>query len=123
MANSCPSQRENVFLVGIFCTALIAHIFFAPSNWKAGFMAGQEFRQAQTALISYCIDQQNNCSPLCETPWVGKPWVSILLEVPVYEWSVVGLSRASGLAHLMAACPGALYKGSGVFRYEIFRLG
>ena len=66
-------------------------------------MAGQEFRQAQTAIISYYIDAQNNFSLLYETPLVGKPWVSILLEVPLYEWCVVELSRASGLPQVLAA--------------------
>ena len=66
-------------------------------------MPGHEFRQAQTALIAHYIDEQNNYSLLYETPVLGKPWVSILLEVPVYEWSVVGLSRAFGLPHFLAA--------------------
>jgi hypothetical protein len=66
-------------------------------------MPGHEFRQAQTAITSYYIDQQDNFSPLYETPILGKPWVSILMEVPVYEWCVVLLSRATGLPHYMAA--------------------
>lgn len=66
-------------------------------------MPGHEFRQAQTALISHYIDQENNFSPLYETPLVGKPWISILLEVPIYEWSVVGLSRMTDWPLVVAA--------------------
>ncbi len=103
MFDRTPSQRENICLIGIFCAALVAHFYFATSNWSAGFMPGHEFRQSQTAIVSYYIDKQNNFSPLYETPILGKPWVSVLMEVPLYEWSVVGLSRATGLPHFMAA--------------------
>jgi hypothetical protein len=75
----------------------------ATLNWTCAFMPGHEFRQSQTAIVSYYIDQQNNFSLLYETPVLGKPWVSILLEVPVYEWSVVVLSRITGVPHYIAA--------------------
>lgn len=87
----------------LFAVALLGHGWLVTRNWTAGFMPGHEFRQTQTALISHYIDQENNFSPLYETPLVGKPWVSILLEVPIYEWSVVGLSRATGWSHVVAA--------------------
>lgn len=90
-------------MVALFCVALLAHFYFATRNWTSGFMPGHEFRQAQTAIVSYYIDEQNNFSPLYETPILGKPWVSVLLEVPIYEWSVVLLSRAMGIPHFMAA--------------------
>ncbi len=103
MSDRKPAQQENRILVGLFCVALLAHFYFAMTNWTFGFMPGHEFRQAQTAIVSYYIDQQNNFSPLYETPILGKPWVSVLLEVPLYEWSVVGLSRWVGIPHFMAA--------------------
>ena len=97
------SRREQWILTGIFVGALCFHFYGVTLNWKAPFMSGHEFRQAQTAIIAYYIDQQNNFGLLYETPILGKPWVSILMEVPVYEWSVVLLSRATGLPHFMAA--------------------
>ncbi|HKB56763.1 MAG TPA: hypothetical protein VKC51_04170, partial [Lacunisphaera sp.] len=103
MPDRNPSRRENMILVGIFLGAVMAHGWLATRNWIAGFMPGHEFRQAQTAITTYYIDRQNNFSLLYETPIVGKPWAAILLEVPVYEWSVVLLSRATGLPHFMAA--------------------
>ncbi len=103
MADKNPSRREDLSLVAIFCAALLAHFYLATSNWTSAFMAGHEFRQAQTAIVSYYIDAQNNFSLLYETPILGKPWVSILLEVPIYEWCVVGLSRLTGWPHFIAA--------------------
>lgn len=98
-----PSRREHWYLVAIFCATLAAQFYCTTLNWKAGFMPHHEFRQSQTALISYYIDKQDNFSLLYETPIVGKPWVSILMEVPIYEWSVVLLSRAAGVPHVVAA--------------------
>src|SRR5436190_18871455 len=102
MSGVSSNRRERWLIVGIFCAAVSIHFYFATFNWKVTFMPHQEFRQAQTALISYYIDEQNNFSWMYETPVVGKPWVSILLEVPVYEWSVVLLSRATASSHLIA---------------------
>lgn len=96
-------QRQNRVFIAVFIVALVAHFYFATLNWSSGFMPGHEFRQAQTAIVSHYIDVQNNFSLFYETPILGKPWVSILLEVPIYEWSVVGLSRATGMPHFVAA--------------------
>lgn len=97
------SQRENRVLTGIFVAALLLNLYGVTFNWTVPFMSGHEFRQAQTAITTHYIDQQDNFSLLYETPILGKPWVSILMEVPIYEWSVVGLSRATGLPHILAA--------------------
>lgn len=101
-APDLPS-RENKVLVGIFVVALFVNLWAVTFNWKVAFMSGHEFRQAQTAITSYYIDQQSNFSLLYETPILGKPWVSILMEVPIYEWTVVLFSRVTGLPHLLAA--------------------
>jgi hypothetical protein len=103
MSGLTPPRSERWILIGIFLAALIFHFLGLTLKWKASFMAGHEFRQAQTAITSYYIDQENNFSLLYETPILGKPWVSILMEVPVYEWSVVVLSRATGWPHYVAA--------------------
>jgi hypothetical protein len=103
MSGQDISSRENRILTGLFFAALLFSIYGITYHWTVPFMSGHEFRQAQTAITAYYIDEQNNFSLLYETPILGKPWVSILMEVPVYEWSVVILSRASGLPHFMAA--------------------
>ena len=103
MSGPAAARSENWILTGIFVSALLYHFYGVTLNWTASFMSGHEFRQAHTAIVAYYIDQQNNFSLLYETPIFGKPWVSLLLEVPIYEWSVVLMSRATGLPHFMAA--------------------
>ena len=95
-------RRLNAFLIVLFCAALAAHFHFATMNWHYQFMAGHEFRQAQTALISYYIDKENNFSVDYSVPILGKPWV-LPLEFPLYEWGVVWLSRATHLPQFEAA--------------------
>jgi hypothetical protein len=92
-----PTNRyETLILTGAFVLLLFTHAWLVTRNWTVGFMAGHEFRQTQTALISHYIDKDNNFSLFYETPIVGKPWVSVLLEVPLYEWAVVGVKRVTG---------------------------
>src|SRR6478735_5894246 len=103
MSVPAVSRRENQILTGTFVAALVVHLWAVTYNWTIPYMAGHEFRQAQTAITSYYIDQQNNFGLLYETPILGKPWVSILMEVPFYEWTVVLVSRAAHISHLSAA--------------------
>lgn len=103
MPDPAPTRRPDAALLVIFLAALATHAWLATRNFATPFMAGHEFRQAQTALNSFYIDEQNNFGLLYETPVVGKPWVSILMEVPVYEWSVVIVSRLLDVPHILAA--------------------
>ena len=103
MSNPDVSTTERRLLTGLFVVALIYSVCGIGYHWTKGFLPGHEFRQTQTALIAYHIEQQDNFSLLYETPLLGKPWVSILLEVPLYEWAVVGLSRFTDWPHFMAA--------------------
>lgn len=103
MSLTTTARREFWLLAAVFCAAACFHLYSVTVNWTMPFMSGHEFRQAQTALVTHYIDQQNNFSLIYETPILGKPWVSILLEVPFYEWGVVGLSRLTGWEHVVAA--------------------
>jgi hypothetical protein len=94
--------REDTALIILFGAALVAHVCFVTFNWRSGFLPGHEFRQTHTALIAYYVDQENNFSVPYSTPLFGKPW-SVPLEFPLYEWSVVLLSRAAHLPHFEAA--------------------
>jgi hypothetical protein len=96
-------QLERRWFTGLFLAALIAHVCFTFYHVKMPFLVGHEFRQSQTALITYYIDKENNFSPFYEQPILGKPWVAFMLEFPLYQWSVVGLSRATGWPHFLAA--------------------
>jgi len=102
-SGSAAPSREAWYLGALFAAALLYHLYGLTYHWTVGFLSGNEFRQAQTAIISYYIDQQDNFSLLYETPLLGKPWVSNLMEVPFYEWAVVLLSRATGWPHFIAA--------------------
>src|SRR6478609_9298172 len=97
------SPRESRILTGIFLAALAVHVWAVTHHWTYPYLAGHEFRQAQTAITTYYIDRDSNFSLLYETPILGKPWVSILMEVPFYEWTVVGVSRLAKVSHLTAA--------------------
>ncbi len=103
MDSSPVSRKERWLLTGLFAVALIYSLYGVTYNWTMGFMSGHEFRQAHTAIVAYYIDKQNNFSLLYEVPIFGKPWVSLLLEVPIYEWAVVLLSRLTGWPHIVAA--------------------
>ena len=72
------------------------HFWGARVAWTSNNLPGGEFRQAQTAISSYFIQQENNFSLAYPTPVLGKPW-SIPMEFPLYQWSVVLLSNATGL--------------------------
>lgn len=94
---------ERRLFVAVFAAAFVAHLWLVFFNLRTPFLPGHEFRQSQTALITYYIDKQSNFSPLYEQPILGKPWKAFILEFPLYQWSVVGLSRATGWEHFIAA--------------------
>ena len=98
-----PAPAEKWALRLLFTLALAYSLWGVTYHWTMGFLPGHEFRQTQTALISYYIDKDDNFGLLYETPLLGKPWVSNLMEVPLYEWGVVGLSRATSVPHHVAA--------------------
>lgn len=85
-------RADRVFVIVVFLAALVASALVTTNNWRSGFLLGHEFRQTQTAVIAEYIDAQNNFSPHYDTPIMGKPW-EIPLELPIYEWAVVLLSR------------------------------
>ena len=101
VANESPLERR--WFTGVFVAVLAVHLALVCYHIRMPFLAGNEFRQVQTALISYYIDQNDNFSPVYEQPIVGKPWVAFMLEFPLYQWSVVGLSRATGWEQFVAA--------------------
>lgn len=103
MSFASPTRRENILLLAWFIVALAGHFYLTTQNWKSAFMPGHEFRQAQTALVSYYIDHEDNFSLRYETPLFGKPWVALPLEVPFYEWSVVLVKRATHVSYHEAA--------------------
>ncbi len=102
-APALPDERRlRLALAVLFGLALLLHFRLAVLNWGAGFLVGHEFRQTHTAIITFYLDKENRFSLHYTTPLFGKPW-SVPLEFPLYEWSVVLVSRALHLPHFEAA--------------------
>ncbi len=91
-----PGRSETIFVVLLFAGALIFHGWGASVGWKNLNLPGCEFRQTQTAISALFIQRENNFSLAYPTPVLGKPW-SIPMEFPLYQWTVVVLSNATGM--------------------------
>lgn len=115
------STRSLVF---VFAVALILALWFSTRSWHGSILDRHEFRQLQTALSSYWINEAGFKLPY-ETPLFGPPW-SIPLEFPLYQGIVAVLSRTLGiglestgrgvsLAFFLATLP-AVYCLAGLFK-------
>jgi len=69
-----PSRIETVLAVGLFVIALAFHGWGMSVGWPAKNLAGNEYRQAQTALSNYCIKQAGEFSLDYPTPVPGAAW-------------------------------------------------
>lgn len=78
-----------------FCALLLVHAGLTTRNWHAGFLAGHEFRQTQTALSILFIERNHDYALAYPTPLFGPPW-SIPMEFPLYQWTVARLGTATG---------------------------
>jgi hypothetical protein len=70
--------------------ALGLHVFLTTKNVSSGFLAGHEFRQAQTGLSIKFIQRDQDYSLAYPTPLFGPPW-SISMEFPLYQWAAAWL--------------------------------
>lgn len=125
-ASDTSSRPVGTAFAAVFMVALAGHFFLTVQNWRCTFLPGHEFRQAQTALIAHYIDKQDNFSPNYEAPILGKPWVGFILEFPLYQWTVVGLSRLTDLPHHQAARAvslGSFYLALPAIALLLIRLG
>ena len=69
--------------------------------WDASLLDRYQFRQSQTALTAYWL-QQDGFQPAYPLPIFGPPW-SVPFEFPLYQWIVALLANATGLSLLSAA--------------------
>ena len=92
-----PTRLEAWLALAAFAACLAFHFGGAMVGWQSRNLPGVEYRQAQTAISAYFINQEDNFSPAYPTPVLGKPW-SIPLEFPLYQWTVVEVSRVTGLS-------------------------
>jgi hypothetical protein len=90
---SSPWERR---VIPALFVALLAFNFWAVSvGWKNLNLPGCEFRQAQTAVSAYFIQQDHDYSLAYPTPVLGTPW-SIPMEFPLYQWTVAAISNRTG---------------------------
>ena len=86
----------------LFVMMLLVHAGLVLTNLQSGLLVGLEFRQTQTAISSLFIQLERNFSLAYPTPVLGKPW-SIPMEFPLYQWSTVWLSNATGWSLTVSA--------------------
>ncbi len=94
-------RRESRAAFALFLALGVFHFWGATVGWKSLNLPGAEFRESQTAISAYYIQQNHDFSLAYPTPVLGKPW-SVPMEFPLYQWTVVGLSNATGLDLTMA---------------------
>lgn len=87
-----PSRLESRLALGAFLLCLLYNLWGVHVGWESKNLPGGEFRQAQTALSTYWIKAENNFALAYPTPVLGKPW-SIPMEFPLYQWTVVEVSK------------------------------
>ena len=96
-----PARWETWFALFLFVAAAGWFGWAVTRGWHNGNLPGCEFRQAQTAVSAYWIQQDAEFALAYPTPVLGKPW-SIPMEYPLYQWTVVTLHVASGLPLVQA---------------------
>ncbi len=97
-----PDDRRDWWpAFAVFIAVLGVHAYVLSIGWDHGNLPGQEFRQAQTALSAYHIQQNADFSLTYPTPVLGQPW-SLPMEFPLYQWTVVVLSNVTGMPLLQA---------------------
>jgi hypothetical protein len=110
------------FPLPLFCIALGYYLWAISAGWNNTIADHHSFRQTQTAISTfYMVNQPLKLA--YETPVLGPPW-SIPMEFPLYQWVVVGLVKAFGMAldqagrlasvtfFLMSLVPGYFILGS-----------
>jgi len=98
---SPPTSREWAPALALFLVLLGVHAWGVSVRWTNGNLPGNEFRQAQTALSALFIQRDGGHALAYPTPVFGAPW-SLPMEFPLYQWTVVALSDATGWPLLQA---------------------
>ncbi len=83
-------------IAALFVLALGFNGWAVAAGWWHANLPGHEFRQTQTAISAAFIQREANFSLAYPTPILGKPW-SVPFEFPLYQWTVVVTSNATGL--------------------------
>ena len=95
-AGTKTGRSDCWFAVILFGGLLAFHGWGASVGWRNLNLPGGEFRQTQTAISTFFIQRDHDFSLDYPTPVLGKPW-AIPFEFPLYQWTVVLVSDATGL--------------------------
>ncbi len=90
------TSLEKKLITGSFLLSVIFNLWGVSVGWKHINLPGCEFRQTQTAISALFIQRDHDFSLAYPTPVLGKPW-SIPMEFPLYQWTVVVVSNATGI--------------------------
>ncbi len=63
----------NRFNLLLLLAAFLGHFWLTTVGWENKNLPGMEFRQTQTGLSTYFIQQEDNYSLAYPTPVLGKP--------------------------------------------------
>ena len=91
------SRGERAFALLLLCALVAFALWGVAAGWQSRALPGNAFRQTQTAISAMAIQQEGNFSPAYPTPVLGKPW-AVPFEFPLYQWTVVVTSDATGLS-------------------------
>ena len=86
----------------LLAAGLIASCLWVMTrNWDASLLDRYQFRQTQTALTAFWL-QQDGFSLAYPLPIFGPPW-SVPHEFPFYQWLVAAVAQITGTTLLSAA--------------------
>ena len=85
-------QWKAIWPIVFFIVTMGLNFALVTRNMDAGYLAGHEFRQTQTALSIQFIEKDQNFSLAYPTPVFGPPW-SIPMEFPLYQWVAATLAK------------------------------
>ena len=100
MAESTPvasDRLEKTMAIAVAALVLGFHAWGVSVGWHNSSLPGNEFRQTQTAITALFIQRDRDFSLAYPTPVLGKPW-SVPFEFPLYQWTTVVVSDATGLS-------------------------
>jgi hypothetical protein len=96
LSQPAPDRREATIAAVVFGLLLGFHVWGVSVGWNNGNLPGNDFRQTQTAMTALFVQREHNFALAYPTPVLGKPW-SIPFEFPLYQWTVVVVSDATGM--------------------------
>ncbi|MCW5891768.1 MAG: hypothetical protein KIT14_14650 [bacterium] len=94
--DTAPVRGLEPLLLAVFLGALGFHLWAVLGRLGAPLLEAHAFRQTQTAITVYWLLRGGPWLDY-ETPVLGPPW-AIPFELPLYQWTVAMVVRATGLA-------------------------